>query len=112
MILALVEIYPQPGKRREVIDIFLSGQIQILLKPGCLSCELTTGILDDKLLYIEKWESDREFYRHLASDDYFKILNALEYGSRQPSISFFEVREEKGLEAIERVRTGEVTEGE
>jgi quinol monooxygenase YgiN len=104
MILALLEIYPQPGKRREVIDILVSGQGQILVKPGCLACELMAGIMDEKLVYIEKWESKKEFTRHLGSDDYFRILNALEFASKPPSISFFEVRDEKGLEAIEQIR--------
>ncbi len=105
-ILALLEIYPQPGKRKEVIDILISGQGEILVKPGCLSCELTAGIQDDKLVYIEKWESHKEFSRHLESDDYLRILNALEFASRPPNISFFEVRDEKGMEMIEEIRSG------
>ena len=110
MILALLEIFPQPGKRREVIEILLSGQGQILLNPGCLGCELLAGIQDDKLVYIEKWESNKWFHVHLASDDYFRILNALEFASRPPTISFFEIRNEKGLETIEQIRNGEGTE--
>lgn len=106
MILALLEIYPQPGKRKEVIDIFLSGQGQILVKPGCLGCDLMAGIQDDKLVYIEKWESNKEFSRHLGSEDYFRILNALEFASRPPNISFFEIRDEKGMEVIEQIRNG------
>ena len=111
-ILALLEIYPQPGKRREVIDILLSGQGQILVKPGCLGCELTAGIQDDKLVYIEKWESNKEFSRHLESDDYLRILNALEFASRPPAISFYDVRDEKGIEVIEEIRSGRGTEEE
>lgn len=112
MILALLEIYPQPGKRKDVIDILLSRQEQILLKPGCLSCELMAGIQDDKLIYIEKWESNKEFFRHLGSDDYFRILNALEFGAKHPTISFFEVRDEKGMEVIERIRNSQESEEE
>ncbi len=105
MVLALLEIYPQPGRRKEVIDILLSGQGPILLKPGCLSCELTASLQDDKLVYIEKWETSKEFHLHLASDEYFRILNALEFASSTPSISFFEVRDESGMEAIEKIRS-------
>jgi quinol monooxygenase YgiN len=107
MILALLEMYPQPGKRKDIIDIFQSGQGQILVKPGCLSCELLAGIQEDKLVYIEKWESYKEFSRHLGSVDYFRILNALEFASRPPNISFFEIRDEKGMEVIEQIRNGQ-----
>ncbi len=106
MILALLEISPQPGKRKEVIDILLSGQGQILLKPGCLSCELTASLRDGKLIYIEKWETKKEFHRHVASVEYFRILNALEFASRPPAISFCEVRSERGMEAIAQIRDG------
>ena len=112
MILALLEIYPQPGKRKEVIDILLSGQGEILLKPGCLSCELMAALLDEKLTYIEKWDSGKAFYHHLASDDYIRILNALEYASVPPTISFFEVHNQKGIEAIEAIRSGSGVEDE
>lgn len=112
MTLALLEIYPQPGRRKEVIDILLSGQGQILLKPGCLTCELTASLQDNKLVYIEKWETSKEFHHHLASDEYFRILSALEFASKPPVISFLEVRDERGMEAIERVRNSEEEEEE
>jgi quinol monooxygenase YgiN len=112
MILALLEIFPQPGRRKEVIDILLSGKEQILFKSGCLGCELMAGIQDDKLIYIEKWESNKEFSKHLASDDYFRILSALEFASKPPAISFYEVRDEKGMEVIEEIRNGLETEEE
>ncbi len=104
MILALLEIYPQSGRRKEVIDILVSGKGEILLKPGCLGCELSASLLDDKILYMEVWNTKKEFHRHLASDEYLRILSALEFAAESPTVSFYDVHDVKGIELIEQVR--------
>ncbi len=107
MILALVEVVPKPGKRKEVLDILQSLQGQILLKPGCLGVDLAAGVPDQKILYIEKWDSEKDFCRHIASDDYLRILNALELASSPPTVNFFEVEGERGMELIEQIRSSD-----
>jgi quinol monooxygenase YgiN len=104
MILALLELIPQPAKRQEVVDILLLVKWQIHLKPGFLGCDITTGIQDEKLLYLEKWESNNELFRHLRSKEYLMILGAMELACEPPKISFFDVLNERRMELIEQIR--------
>ncbi len=104
MILALLEMIPKHARRQDAIDIFLSVQGIVRFKPGCLSSSFTSSVDDDKLSYVEKWRTEKEFSAHLRSIEYLRILNALEYSSEPPTVCFYEVRNEKGIELIKQIR--------
>jgi quinol monooxygenase YgiN len=105
MILSIIKIMPVPVKRREVLDILHSIKGPTQAAKGCLSCSIFEEDEDDRMvLYLEHWQSREDFVRHLSSNLYNRILEALELSRQKPEVWFFEVSDFEGMELIEMVR--------
>ena len=59
------------------------------------------------ILYMERWDSEQDFERHVRSDLYRRILAAVEFSCKPPEIVFDYVNVSKGMELIEALRTPE-----
>jgi quinol monooxygenase YgiN len=56
------------------------------------------------LTLIEEWESREALDRHVRSNDYRKILAAMDLASEPPEVQFCSVLKESGMELIEEIR--------
>ena len=56
------------------------------------------------MLYVEQWESEEDLQRHIRSDLYRRILEAMELSCRSPEVSFHSVSATAGMELIEALR--------
>ena len=104
MIIGHLRIKPLPGKFRAVLEILMSVKTITLLKPGCLSCDVYEKGDQGGILYIERWQTKEDMYKHIGSNLYLRVLNAIELSSGPPEIFFHEGSETIGMELVESIR--------
>lgn len=111
MLLTVLRIYPDPCEQ-EGARAFLSGSIgKTRVQPGCIGCSLSIEQDPESILYVELWETEEDLTRRLRSDDYKKILMAMELSAREPQVVVYDVSKQQGLEFIEKVRLSSLDEG-
>ena len=105
-ILSVIRIEPIQEKREEILCIFRSIKGPILAKSGCLDCLISEEDGDEgAILFMEQWQSWEYFTRHIRSEIYSKILEAMELSRQMPNVSFYEVSAIKGMELLRAVRS-------
>ncbi len=74
------------------------------VQSGCLHCGFYSNTQnDDELILLEKWESQDALEKHLRSDEFRKILAAIETAREPPEISFNTVASTEGIEFVEKI---------
>jgi quinol monooxygenase YgiN len=105
VILSLIELKPANGKRQDLLDVLQYSMIRLLTNPECLNCgvyESTDG--DGSILYLEQWTSEESLRRHIQSNHYLAVLNALDLASEPRRINFHEVAVTKSMEFVATLR--------
>jgi quinol monooxygenase YgiN len=76
-------------------------------KLGCTDCGIYEGQGEDKdtILYLEKWGSKEDLYRHIKSNSYILVLTAIEFASQEPEIYFHEIPVTGRMELINALRS-------
>ena len=105
MVITSVRINAPLGKRDEIVKTLgsLLGPTRVL--PGCLSCNIYQDLENPNMLtLIEEWESRASLDRHVRSDEFRRILAAIDLASEPPEIRFCSVASTSGIELIEEIR--------
>ena len=94
-----------PHKRKtEVLKTLRSLVGPTSAQPGCVSCEIYRGALDDSVyLYVEEWRSREHLERHICSDHYRRLLAVMEVAAERPEIRYDTVSERQGFELVEAI---------
>ena len=109
MILALIELTPTPDKREQILECLRFSVDRLGGKPGCLSSGVYQA--DDEkgtILYLERWESEEALHRHIQSNLYLGVLNAMDLAMEPREITFYEISDTKSMELIVALRTANV----
>ena len=105
MVVSTLRLFPSRDERRHVLSILRSVQGPIQAQPHCRSCRVyEEDGLEEAILYMERWDSEPEFERHIRSESYRRILAAVEFSRNPPEISFDFISSTKGMELIEALR--------
>lgn len=81
----------------------MQGPIQV--QPHCQSCRIyEEDDLENAVLYMERWDSEAEFERHIRSELYRRILTGVEFSRKTPEIAFHYVSTTKGIGLVEALR--------
>ena len=105
MVIFTLHLEVAPNDRLNILKAIhlIIGPTSVL--KGCLHCGLYSNTQnDDKLILLEKWESQQGLERHVRSDDFRKILTVMETAKKMPEISFNTVVSIAGLELVEKIR--------
>ena len=105
MIVCTVRLLLSESDRRKVITSLtpVIGWAQV--QPGCRACYLLTDTEDSRTLVLwEEWDSQDDLDRHLRSEDYRRILAAIELSEEAPEIRFDTVEIRSGFEVMEAAR--------
>lgn len=109
MIVGTLRILPLPDKRDDVMEVLRSVQGPVQAQPGCAACQICEEQEPERaIVFVERWESEAALEDHVRSDDYRRILGALELSGSPPEIRFDFVKVSEGIELIERVRARDV----
>jgi quinol monooxygenase YgiN len=106
VILSLIELIPIAGKRNEILQLLRFSVDHIKGKPGCLSSEVyEAGDQKQTILYLERWTSKEDLYRHIQSNLYLGILNATDLAVEPRGITFCDVSQVRSMDLIVTLRT-------
>jgi quinol monooxygenase YgiN len=104
-ILSIVTIAPIPEKRKEILSILNSIRGPTQAMSDCLDCRICVEDGDEgTILFLEHWQSWEAFMRHIRSDIYTRMLEAMELSREKPEVSFFEVSALRGMDLLKAVR--------
>jgi quinol monooxygenase YgiN len=69
------------------VRLLLSVKGRIEAKRGCRACEIGMEVPEEGLVhYREEWESEEAFQRHVQSEEFRRVLIALDLCSEEPRI--------------------------
>jgi quinol monooxygenase YgiN len=104
-----MELTPIPGKREEMLELLRFSVDRLTGKPGCLSSGVyEAGDEKQTILYLERWESEKELHRHIQSILYLGVLNAMDLATEPREINFHEISDTKSMDLIVALRTASV----
>ena len=105
MIISFLKLKPIPEKHQAILDILGYVKERLQMKRGCLESNIFQECdRDPMILYLEAWQSRMDMDRHIESDVYLRVLNAMDLCREKPDISFHEVSETKGMDWIAALR--------
>jgi quinol monooxygenase YgiN len=105
MIVFILSMKVSPSERKEVVSIFDTIAGSTSVKPGCKKVRLYSDVdNDDELLLIEEWETVPDLERHIASDEFRKIMAIMDLAIAPPDIAFNTVSSVEGFELVEKIR--------
>ncbi|MEA5113687.1 MAG: antibiotic biosynthesis monooxygenase [Geobacteraceae bacterium] len=106
MILSIVKIAPLPGKREDILCVLRSIKGPVQAMSDCVDCRICQEDGDDgDIIFLEQWVSWEAFMRHIRSELYGRMLEAMELSRREPEVSFFEVSAMRGMDLLKAVRS-------
>ena len=105
MVISTLRLFPLREERRQLLAILRSVQGPIQAQPHCQSCRIyEEDGFEDAVLYVERWDSESEFERHVSSELYMRILAAVEFSHKPPEIVFDYVSATRAMDLIESLR--------
>ena len=105
MIVFILSLKVSPSERKDVVSIFDTIAGSTSVKPGCKKVRLYSDVdNDDELLLIEEWEAIPDLERHVASDEFRKIMAIMDMAIEPPEVSFNTVSSIMGFELVEKIR--------
>ncbi len=87
------------------VRLLLSVKGDILTKRGCRACDVSTEAADAGVVhYREEWESDEAFREHVRSEEFRRVLIALDMSSEEPRIVVGNLSGHGGMEYLRTLR--------
>ena len=104
MILGIHHLKVHLSDQEVFLDALASLPQRIRSEKGCLLYALYQEIDDpDTFVIIEQWQSSNDFSRFVLSDEYRRVLAAMDLCKKMPQIRFFEPHLEKGMETLNKI---------
>jgi quinol monooxygenase YgiN len=105
MIVGTLRILPASHRRADVLEILRVIQGPVLAQPGCTACHVYEEHGEDQaVVLVEVWEDQPALEEHLRSEDYRRILGAMELSAEPPEVRFDHVSATEGMELVDRLR--------
>jgi len=107
MISASVRFTASLSKISNLRDVLFNilGRTQAM--PECISCRLYKDEANpNSWLLLEEWRSEEGLKRHIKSEAYRAVLEAMELSSETPEVQFTTGSKTEGFELIENIRSG------
>jgi quinol monooxygenase YgiN len=89
----------------QAVRLLLSAKRDILTKRGCRVCDVATEAADTGVVhYREEWESQEAFREHVQSEDFRRVLIAMDMSSEEPRIVVGNLSGHGGIEYLRELR--------
>ena len=94
--------------RERAIQLLLSVRANILTKRGCRSCDVATEAGEEGVVhYREVWESGELFHEHVRSEEFRRVLIAMDLSCEEPWIVVGKLSGHSGLAYLRSLREPE-----
>ena len=101
-----------PENMERATHLLLSVMERIRVKRGCRTCTVSNDAIErDVVLYREDWDSEEFFQQHVRSDDFRRVLFAIDLCCEEPKIMVANLSGHIGMEYLRglREKKGETT---
>ena len=103
-VITLMHLKAAPEKRMNILKTIHAMIGPTNAQPGCLHCELFSSTQnDDQLLLLEKWDSQESLEQHIKSDEFRKVMAAMDSACEPPKIRFYETNTLGGMDLLEKI---------
>jgi quinol monooxygenase YgiN len=90
---------------QHAVRLLLSVKASILAKHGCHACEIGMEVSDPGLvLYREEWEQGEAFPRHVRSEEFRRVLIAVDLAREEPRIVVGDLSGQSGMGYLRSLR--------
>ncbi|MBE0616516.1 MAG: antibiotic biosynthesis monooxygenase [Proteobacteria bacterium] len=87
------------------LELLVSASGPTRVKRGCRACRIEQEAEGEGVVrYTEEWDSDEAFHRHLRSDEFWRVLLAMDLCSEEPEVAVGALSARYGLEALRELR--------
>jgi quinol monooxygenase YgiN len=87
------------------VQLLLSVQGNILTKRGCRACDVGIEAAEPGLVhYHEEWESGEAFHQHVQSEEFRRVLIAVDLCCEEPRIMVGNLSGHSGMEYLRKLR--------
>lgn len=95
-----------PSALRKATELLASAIGPIRAKSACRACRLSGDVLEPEvLLYEEEWESAAAFRRHVRSEEFWRILVAMDLCTEEPQVTIGDLVAIRGVEYLRTLRS-------
>ena len=104
MVITIMHLKTAPENRMNILKTIHTMLGPTNAQPGCLHCELFGSTQnDDQLLLLEKWDSQESLDQHIKSDEFRKVMAAMDSACEQPTVDFYETNSLGGMDMVEKI---------
>ena len=105
VIFAILELTAVLVNRETILELLRFTVDRLGTKSGCLGSRVYEAHDEQNtILYMERWASVEDLHRHIQSNLYRGVLNAMDLAEEPPKISFHEVSDTQSLELVVALR--------
>ena len=108
MILGIHHFKVNLSDQKEFRDILVSFPERASSKKGCLLYALYQEANEsESFVLLEQWKSRKDLSNFVRSDEYKRVLFAMDLCNKMPQIQFFKAHLEGGMETLEEILQSE-----
>jgi quinol monooxygenase YgiN len=105
LVTCVIDMRFDPKDVDRAVSLLLSVKGSIQTKHGCRACDVGMEAADRSLVhYREEWESEERFHRHVRSEEFRRVLIAVDMCSEEPRILVGNLSGEIGMAHLRKVR--------
>jgi len=94
-----------PAAVPRALELLFSASGPIRAKRGCKSCRVQKDASDPCLLrYAEEWISEDAFRRHIRSEEFWRVLVAMDLCSEEPEVAIGDLSVRYGMDVLRKIR--------
>jgi len=87
------------------LELLSSAVGTIRAKAGCSACHVSNDLTEvGPILYFEEWESAAAFRRHVQSDEFWRVLVAMDLCAEPPEVTICELSAIRGMDYLRQLR--------
>jgi quinol monooxygenase YgiN len=91
-----------PATVEQAVQLLLSAVGRTESKTGCVACSVGRDAAEPaRVRYDEAWTTEHEFRRHVQSEEFRRILVAMEMASEEPRVTIGTLSGRAGIEFLE-----------
>jgi quinol monooxygenase YgiN len=94
-----------PKKLDVAVQLLSSVVGRIEVKPGCHSCWAGRCVAEDNCVnYQELWNSEEKFSRHIQSEEFQRVLAAMDLCDEEPRVMIGSLKANYGIDWLRKLR--------
>ena len=94
-----------PEKLDAAAQLLFSVVGQIEVKPGCRRCWVGRSVGEESYVdYQEMWDSEKAFRRHIRSEEFQRVLAAMDLCDEEPCVMIGTLTGNYGIEFLRKLR--------